>query len=162
MLLYLDSIAEYLDDDGFPRVPVVVLDESYCNLHHTRRETWYHPNEDHLDRSGVGKRFNIIGAVVYWTELQPSPIDGAPVIKLLKSTWVKLPEEGENSGPRLWETNVGKKAGKELADYHLNVNAVRRRPAQHASDGRGGVLTCHGRGCRRTTSSDGLAPSWST
>jgi transposase len=52
---------------SLPKMPEVFLDESYCNLHHTRPKTWLDVDGYRESESGRGKRYCIVGAGVYWT-----------------------------------------------------------------------------------------------
>ena len=44
----------------------VYTDESFCHEHQTSRYTWFHPDRVRKGASGVGRRWNILGAFIYY------------------------------------------------------------------------------------------------
>lgn len=62
---YLRRLRENRDASDMPIRPEVVLDESFCNLHHVRDTTWYVDGDFVSRPSGKGPRFCIVGAGVY-------------------------------------------------------------------------------------------------
>lgn len=61
---------ENRDAQGFPILPEVYIDESFCRLYHTSERTWYHPEYAPYRSTPVGRGqlVVIIGAAVVWQE----------------------------------------------------------------------------------------------
>ena len=210
---FLKNTSDLFDPQThLPLSVICVSDESYCNLNHSRRQTWSPKKGLIAERTGAGARWNIIGMAAYyvewgkvqkccsqgvacpkgssrhsivngqmwaksdfegaehWSVVETSPttksatrkVRHATVLKSAKRNtddikesmakwtaawaeiqydrgytcpeshntwlqmqWVKPPEEGENSGPRMWQTEKNKEGKRMmLADYHLNVDCA--------------------------------------
>jgi hypothetical protein len=162
---YIHSTADlFCPVTHLPLMVVAVSDESYCNMNHTRRLTWYNRKRTLKEFTGAGKRWNIIGMATYstdWDNIKTvsngkyfpdgkcmqtrrvvhggSSIDEENTFMInwdvarghatkqnasefLRMEWVRLPEEGDNTGPRMWETKKDAKRAPLLEDYHLNVD----------------------------------------
>jgi len=59
---YIQAKLDNRDANGFPMVPEVFLDESFCNLHHVAARSWLDASRVRYGPSGKGDRYCIIGA----------------------------------------------------------------------------------------------------
>jgi hypothetical protein len=65
---YLEARMRNRRKHNLPKLPEVFLDESYCNLHHTRSKTWLETDGFRDMESGLGPRYCIVAAGVYWAQ----------------------------------------------------------------------------------------------
>jgi hypothetical protein len=129
-----DSRKARMHADGYyvPELTEIYLDESYCNLHHTRRQTWYMRGTSVPRRSGVGKRVNILGAIAYrpladgsvHAEIVPDRADGQSACKTKRvlKIWDGTKERKTTTTIKL-EDGQTKEVAVEPLDYHGNVDA---------------------------------------
>ena len=109
----------------------IYMDESYCNINHVHRSTWYERGKAIKGRTGVGQRANIMAAFA----IGDLP-DGRKICEVVPSSlaiWhgnnkVRGVYKSGDCGVRRMDETLKRmaKEGKEAAgplDYHGNVNA---------------------------------------
>ena len=122
---------EETGQSGFSAIEIYI-DESYCNVNHVFRSTWYQKGKAIKGRTGVGERANILAAFAYGK--LPDGREIAEIVPGSLAIWhgnnttrgkYKTEDAGSRTTQALKALAVASSGDKqEPLDYHGNVNAA--------------------------------------
>ena len=109
-----------------PSQPEIYLDESYCNMHHTKMKTWLDMDDGGIrpTRSGVGKRYCMVAAGCVWWDGKTMRAETVPGSIVFWDSSKKPPKRKRTSAQReSFEDGLGDVEIDTSRDYHGNFDA---------------------------------------